>query len=212
VRTISALAAAAVLCTLTAAAEPLERFRGGVFGSDIGSIKIDNNVSGSAGGVGAELSYKLSRQVSVELAVAAEEHQITTTRFVPVGSNSATFAPVTFYESDRTYPVDVTAKYSFATESRWRPFAGFGFHHVSAPNTHPSGRQFEMPTQPTPFSPVRETVFADVNAAEVTAGVAFRLTSRVGLEGGLRQLLANPRAQDAFDPRTRVNLGLSFSF
>jgi Outer membrane protein beta-barrel domain len=204
----------ALLCSVAAPAETTDHFQITVFGSDIGGSRNHNKGESWSGGAGIALAYAWSPRWSLDLAAASENHRLLLTRFVPLVINGQTvFAPPTFLEFHRTYPIDLTARYSFPGTDRWRPFAAVGFHHVSAPNTHPSSIQIPViPRAPGDPKTVHEGSFSDANDAELIAGVDFRITQRLHVEGGVRRLVANSRQKDAFDPLTRAVVGLSWSF
>jgi len=208
-----------VLCaaSVAVAGEPARHFEVALYGSDVASVQSANNVSGLAGGLRIGGSLAFSQQWLLQVAVALEKHRLTVGRFVAIndpGTPYTTYEPVTMRETYRSLPIDVVAIRRFKPNQRWQPFATLGFHHVTAPNTHPSGVHIPISTIPgdPAVVPLKETVFRDVNDAELAAGVHVQLTRRVGAEGGVTQLLTGSRSQDQFDPRTRVTIGVTWLF
>jgi len=94
--------------------------------------------------------------------------------------------PVSF----RTYPIDLTARYRFVNESRWKPFLGLGVRYVAAPHVD---SMFGYSNRWTP---------------EATGGVIFQMRHLgIVLEG--KALLGD---HEYYDSVLKSSIGLNWRF
>ena len=136
----------------------------------------------------AAFESSLTPHFSAQISVGSERHAsypyvIDETGYV----NQVT--PVKF----RTYPIDLTARYRFVNDTRWKPYIGAGAHYVAAPKVH------------------LDPGFGYQNHidGEVDGGVAFMFTPALGvmLDG---RVIGGER--ETYDPIFRVSAGLSWRF
>jgi hypothetical protein len=213
----SLLAAALLLCSLTANADDL---RAGTkqlsfFITDPSFTESHSQGSDVSGGAGLAFSYVFAPQWSAQLSVAAQEHRDVFTRSVQVVTDpngTVLYAPVTTVENVRTYPIELLGKYHFLNESRWTPFLGAGVRYVQAPDV-PSQFQFVTPPPsgigvPTLFTGGAR--YGNRTSAEVAGGVALRITPKLSLDLEARRLLRSDGV--AYDPVNRGVIGVSWRF
>ena len=213
----SLFAAALLLCTFTANADDLragtKQFS--VFISDPSFTESHSQGSNVSGGAGLAFSYVFTRNWSAQLSVAAQEHRDLVTRSValfPDPSGTVLYAPATSVETVRTYPVELLTRYHFPNESRWTPFLGAGVRYVRSPDVA-SPLQFFVPP-PSGSVPgavyVSGPSYRNRTSAEVTGGVALRITPTVSLDLEARRLLRSDGV--AYDPVNRGVIGVSWRF
>jgi hypothetical protein len=127
------------------------------------------SVFGSNGdGYGIAYERRLSRAWSVELAATLQ--------------NQA---------DAETYPFDLAAHYSFANQSRWRPYAGLGVRFVSAP-TEPRGERYDNQWAPEPV-----------------VGVDYNITESWSLRAEAKHTLGNTYR---YDDAGKITLGIGWRF
>src|SRR5712692_2250529 len=116
---------------------------------------------------GAALDTAFTPRLSAQLSVTSEHH-----RTYPYVVDSSGYInqvdPVGFH----TYPIDLTGRYHFITDSRWKPFLGAGLRYVAAPHVD---SQFGYQNHLTP---------------EAVGGVIFQM-QRIGIVSEGKQLLGD---------------------
>jgi outer membrane protein W len=157
-----------------------------VFLSDVAGTSDSHERAYWAGGAGAAYSMKFTPRLSVQLAAAAEEHR--TYPYFVIRGGGIFFVP---QARIRTYPIDLTARYHWANDTRWQPFLGAGLRYVAAPHVDPN---FQYRTH--------------LNA-EVIGGLEFLVRPTLGITVDARQLLGD---RENYDPLLKVSAGVSFHF
>ena len=139
-------------------------------------------------GFGIAYDRMLTQRVSLDAAIAYERH-LSYPYVVDVGGfvNQVPRARL------RTVPIDVTARYHWLNDTRWKPYLGAGAHYVAAPNVHLDpgfGYQNHLD-------------------GEIDGGVVFLFTPALGvmLDG---RVIGGDR--ETYDPVFRVSAGLSWRF
>lgn len=89
------------------------------------------------------------------------------------------------------YPIDVTARYHWLNDTRWKPYLGLGAHYVAAPNVD---RRFR---------------YQNHWDGLIDGGVTFLITPQIGVFVEGRQLVGD---RESYDPLFRVLAGLSWRF
>src|SRR2546423_1790769 len=79
-------------------------------------------------GFGIAYDRMLNQRLSLDAAIAYERH-VSYPYVVDVGG----FVDIVPRAHLRTVPVDVTARYHWLNETRWKPYIGAGAHYVAAP-------------------------------------------------------------------------------
>lgn len=77
----------------------------------------------------------LKPNLSIQLAIASERAETYPYIVNPTGTFT-TVPPVSF----RIYPVDLTVRYHFLNDTRWKPYIGAGAHYEAAPHVGPEFR------------------------------------------------------------------------
>ena len=149
-----------------------------IFISDISYLSNTFSKTHWYGGVGLAYSTFFTPHVSGEIAAAVEEHRSHTNIGV---------TPVTL----RTYPIDLSARYHFFTESRWKPYLGLGVRHVDAPHGDPGFRYFNH-----------------VNP-QIVGGVEYLVKPSIGITLDGKQIVGE---RATYDPWLKVSLGLNWRF
>src|SRR5262249_10965842 len=123
---------------------------------------------------------------SAQLAVASEEHN--TYPYIVTSTGGIVVVP---QETVTTYPIDLTARYHWRNDARWKPFLGAGLHYIAAPNVD---RQFRYQNHLT---------------AIVTGGVDYQLRPSFGTFLEAKQLLGD---RENYDALLRFSAGVSWRF
>ena len=172
-----------LLVSTVALAQPKQTFS--VFLTDVNAASNDRSFD-RWGRFGVGFERMFAERLSLQAAVSYERHR--SYPYVVEDDGS-----ITQIGSQRltVYPIDVTARYHWLNETRWKPYLGIGAHYVAAPDVD---RRFRY-----------QNHFAGV----VNGGVTFLVTPRLGilLEG--RQLVGD---RESYDPIFRVLAGLSWRF
>ena len=140
-------------------------------------------------GYGAAFNQTLTPRFSVQIALAVEEPTVC------VGGSFLT-TPCTQLKL-RTYPVDLTGRYHFLNETRWKPYVGLGMRYAQAPHLTPKSRTAIGHGYPNHLDP------------QVVGGVELLINPSFGVTVDAKQLLAN---SEAYDPRLKASVGLSWRF
>ena len=157
-----------------------------VFLSDVAGTSDSHERAHWVGGIGAAYSMKFTPRFSAQLAAAYEDHR--TYPYYVLRSGGIFFVP---QARIKTYPIDLTARYHWANDSRWQPFLGAGLRYVAAPNVDPAFR------------------YQSHLNAEVSGGVEFLVRPTLGITVDARQLLGD---RESYDPLLKVSAGVSFHF
>jgi hypothetical protein len=90
----------------------------------------------------------------------------------------------------RTYPIDLTARYRFVNDTRWKPFIGAGARYVAAPHV--------------------DSMFGYTNrlSPELVGGVVFQLR-HLGIVVDGKALLAD---HEYYDSAFKTAVGLNWRF
>ncbi len=134
---------------------------------------------------GAAFESSFTPHFSAQLSVGSEQHHsfpyvVDETGFI----NDVT--PVKF----RTYPIDLTARYRFVNETRWKPYIGAGARYVAAPHVD---SMFGYTNRVTP---------------ELVGGVIFQLR-HLGIVADGKVLLGD---HEYYDSAFKTSLGLNWRF
>jgi outer membrane protein W len=199
---MTAIAAAVLMCAVSASAESTEV---SIFTSNLSLSESTNTGSQWSGGAGVALSRVWSAHWASEVAVALQRgHAIYTDfRTQPPGAD-------TQVRAYNVVPIDLTTQYRFTSNSRWTPYVTAGVRYVAAPShVHPQ--------EIVPVIDGTEIVLrggfpfdGDRASAEVGAGTGVALTPHVGLRLDVMHLLRSEGV--AYDPVTRGSVGVSWKF
>lgn len=105
------------------------------FLSDVMQTQTDRVTGSWPSGYGLSYERMIAPRWSVQAAVAFERHH--SYPYVVEDNGSITFVDP---ERLQTFPIDVTARYHWPNDTRWKPFLGFGAHYIAAPNADPRFR------------------------------------------------------------------------
>jgi outer membrane protein W len=147
-----------------------------------GSGMSDSSWGG--GGVGVALAYQLHGPWVAELSAGVERADLS---FVERYGGATEYDRATV----TSYPVDLLARYHFATRSAWKPFLGAGAHYLPGPDS-PVGRlrsQF---------------------AWQASAGIDYEFSPRFSLRVDARPLLRDDEI--AYDPTLKAFVGAGWRF
>ena len=154
---------------------------------------------------GVAVDYGWSRHWATKLSAEVQQHQAILTRFVPV-LPSGVVAPVTYYETLTTYPVDLQLTYRFTRADRFVPFVGAGMRFIRTPLATPP----IVLTPLQPYAPVQGSRPLSRGSAEMSAGALFAVTPHFGITAEARRLLRNDGTP--FDPLTKIAAGIAYRF
>lgn len=157
-----------------------------IFVSDISGMSRTFDKTHWYGGLGMAYNFFATPRISAQLAIAEEQHR--TYPYVVDGFGG--IQPVTPVKV-RTYPVDVSARYHFLNESRWKPYLGLGVRYVGAPNVDP---EFRYRSHLNP---------------QVVGGVEFLVRPSIGIALDGKQLAGD---RENYDPFFKVSLGVNWRF
>ena len=103
------------------------------FVSNLAGGWTSNDGTTVSAGIGVAYKRVFTPRFSAQLAVTGEHHDTNPYVVNPDGSfrnvNSVGF---------HTYPIDLTARYDFVNDTRWKPYLGGGVRYVAAPNVDPA--------------------------------------------------------------------------
>ena len=134
---------------------------------------------------GAAVNTSFTPRFSAQLSVTSERHH-TYPYVVDSSGYINQVDPVGF----RTYPIDLTGRFHFFTESRWKPFLGAGLRYVAAPHVD---SQFGLRSHLTP---------------EAVGGVVFQMR-RIGIVFEGKQLLGD---REYYDSMFKASVGVNWRF
>lgn len=156
------------------------------FLSDINQTSTDRQSGQWPSGFGVSYERMFPSNWSLEAAVAVERHY---SYSYIVEDNGL----ITFVDRERlqTVPIDVTARYHWPNETRWKPYLGFGAHYLAAPNADSRFR------------------YRNHLEGEVNGGTRFMLTPAFGLLLDGRVFVGD---RDSYDQPVKVSLGVSWRF
>ena len=133
----------------------------------------------------AGFESSLTPHFSAQVSVGSEQHSsygyvVDETGFI----NQV--PPVTF----RTYPIDLTGRFRFVNDTRWKPYIGAGARYVAAPKV--------------------DSMFGYTNrwTPELTGGVVFQLR-HLGIVADGKVLLGD---HEYYDSAFKTSFGLSWRF
>ena len=139
-------------------------------------------------GFGVSYDRTLTPRLSLDAAIAYERH-LSYPYVVDVGG----FVDLVPRSSLRTAPIDLTARYHWLNDTRWKPYLGGGAHYVAAPKVH--------------LDPGFN--YRNHFDAEVDGGVVFMVTPALGVMLNSRVIGGD---HETYDPVLRVSAGLSWRF
>lgn len=152
--------AAAVLFSLMIASAAIGQQKNEfqVFVSNLAVSWTSNDGTHGSAGFGVAYNRVITPNFSAQIAVATQHNDTYPYVVNPDGSfrnvNSVGF---------NTYPIDLTARYDFVNDTRWKPYLGGGLRYVAAPNVDSSfGYQNHL-------------------GIEAVGGTEFRITRTFGL-------------------------------
>jgi outer membrane protein W len=127
-----------------------------------------------------------AERLSLQAAVAYERHR----SYPYVVEDDGSFTPVA-RRNLHTVPIDLTARYHWLNDTRWKPYLGLGAHYVAAPT---ADRRFR---------------YQDHINGTVNGGVLFMFTPSVGALLDGRALLGD---KGPYDTAFKLSAGLSWRF
>lgn len=156
------------------------------FMSDLMQTETDRRTGQWPSGFGVSYERMFGPRWSAQAAVAVEHHESYPYLVEDDGS-------ITFVDRVRlqTVPLDLTARYHWPNDTRWKPFLGFGAHYVAAPS---ADRRFRYQSR---------------FGGEVTGGTLFMFTPSFGAMVDGRVFIAT---HESYEPPLRVSFGASWRF
>ena len=97
----------------------------------------------------------------------------------------------------RTYPVDLTGRFHFLNDTRWKPYLGLGARYVAAPHLTSEQRL------------VVGHSYSDRVSAEVVGGLEFLIKPSFGITAEVKGLLRN---SEDYDSGFNATAGLNWHF
>jgi outer membrane protein W len=173
-----------VLLLIAPAAFAQQRNHFSVFLSNLGVYSTSQHTHWYSD-YGAAFDTSFTPRLSAQLSVSSEGHS-TYPYVVDSSGYINQVDPVRF----RTYPIDLTGRYHFITESRWKPFLGAGLRYVAAPHVD---SQFGLRSHLTP---------------EAVGGVVFQM-QRIGIVFEGKQLLGD---REYYDSMFKASVGVNWRF
>ena len=139
-------------------------------------------------GFGVEYQRMIAQRLSLDAAIAYERHVS-----YPYVVDAGGFINMVPRAHFNTMPIDLTARYHWLNDTRWRPYLGGGVHYVAAPHIH--------------LDP--GFLYKDHVDAQLDGGVVFLLTPAVGvmLDGRV-----NGGDRESYDAVYKISAGLSWRF
>jgi outer membrane protein W len=138
-------------------------------------------------GLGISYERMFAQRLSLQGSVAYEHH-----RSYPYVVESDGSITQVDSRRVRTMPIDVTARYHWLNDSRWKPFIGLGAHYVAAPSVDPRFR------------------YENHLDGVVDGGTAFMFTPTIGVLLTSRMILGN--REETYDSTFKVSAGVSWRF
>lgn len=156
------------------------------FLSDVMQTETDRRTGQWPSGFGVSYERMFGPRWSVQAAAAVEHHKSYPYLVEDDGS-------ITLVDRVRlqTVPLDLTARYHWPNDARWKPFLGFGAHYVAAPN---ADRRFRYQSR---------------LGGEITGGTLFMFTPSFGATLEARGVIAT---HESYEPPLRVSFGASWRF
>ena len=145
----------------------------------------DQGTEGSAS-FGLAFDRMWTPQVSTQLSVGYERHHTYPYIVNPTGTFTAV-PPVRF----TTLPIDLSARYHFLNETRWKPYLGLGLRYVRQPNI---SSQFN---------------YRDHIGPEIVGGTAVQFTRSFGLVLDGKAYLGD---REQYDSQFKTSFGLLWRF
>ena len=157
-----------------------------VFVSNLAVSWTSNDGTHGSAGFGLAYRREFTPRFSTQLAVTTEHHE--TYDYVVEPNGSFRDVPA---QSFHTYPIDLTGRYDFVNDTRWKPYLGGGLRYVAAPNV--------------------DTAFGYSNhvGAEIIGGTAFRITPKFGL---VLDGKVNFGDHESYDVPFKTSFGLLWRF
>ena len=157
-----------------------------VFVSNLAVSWTSNDGTHGSAGFGLAYNRVITPKFSAQIALTTQHNQTYPYLVNPDGSfrsvNQVGF---------KTYPIDLTARYTFRNETRWLPYLGAGVRYVAAPNVDQAfGYQNHL-------------------GAELAGGTEFRFSHAFGLvlDGKL-----NFGDHEFYDEPFKASVGLLWKF
>lgn len=145
-----------------------------------------------AEGPGVAFSRMVTPNISAQLAVAWERHQSYPYVVTPTGA----FVPVDAVRF-RTHPIDLSVRYHWLNDTRFKPFVGIGARYVGAPNISVDSNVVRRFDYRSHFGP------------EIVGGMSFQLTKSLG---ALIDGKAYFGDRESYDNPWKTSLGLVWRF
>jgi outer membrane protein W len=175
---------AAVFVCSAASAQKKQTFS--LFLSDVMQTQTDRVSESWPSGFGVAYERMLAPRWSVQAAVAVEHHG--SYPYI-VEDNGA----ITFVDRERlqTIPIDLTARYHWVNDTRWKPYLGFGAHYIAAPNADARFR------------------YKSHLDAQLNGGTLFMFTPTLGAMLDARVLGGD---REPYEQALKLSFGLSWRF
>ena len=190
------LLAVAVLClTSTSYAQQAPgKFKISGFVTNPGYSESDFSGSNFTGALGVGAEYFFTPRISASVQVSTETYTDTVVTVFDPTNGTYLFDTRT----ERTYPVDLLARYHFSGNDRWKPYVGGGLSMVSY-------------SQRSSYLPGDFNTQTDWHVgAEIDGGVTFQMTPSLGLDFEVKHALED--APFTSVDQTRGSIGLSWRF
>ena len=156
------------------------------FLSDINQTATDRQYEQWPSGFGVAYERMFPSRWSVQAAVAVEHHY--SYDYVIVGDGVIMLIERKHLQ---TVPIDLTARYNWQNETRWKPYIGIGAHYVAAPSADARFR------------------YRNRLDGEINGGTLFMLTPAFGLMLDGRAFVGD---QEPYEQSLKVSFGASWRF
>jgi hypothetical protein len=156
------------------------------FLSDVIQSQTDRRTEQWPGGFGVAFEQTFAQRWSVQGAVAVERHR--SYPYVVEDDGSITLVDRVWLQ---TVPIDVTARYHWLNDTRWKPYLGLGAHYVAAPN---ADRRFR---------------YQNHLDGEIGGGTLFMFNPAFGVMLDGRVLVGD---REPYDQPFKVSLGVTWRF
>lgn len=149
------------------------------------TLSRDHGPQGS-NSLGLAFDRMVTPRISTQLSVNYERHRTYSYIVNPTGTFAAV-PPVRF----TTVPIDLSARYHFLNETRWKPYLGLGLRYVRQPNI---SSQFN---------------YQDHIGPEIVGGTAVQFTRSFGLLLDGKVYLGD---REQYDSQFKTSFGLLWRF
>lgn len=152
------------------------------------TVFLSQSVAGRSRGYGAAYNRMWTPRFSTGISVGAEDADVT--------HCFGFFTQQCFQAKLQTHPVDLTGRFHFLNETRWKPYVGLGLRYVAAP---------DVPQEAvTRFGPYEDHVHP-----EVVGGLEFVIKPWFGITAEAKGVVGS---SEDYDSLLKISAGLTWRF